>query len=449
MELNNDNVVHPPAMLVRPYVIDAVNEWRNAPPSEPRRLLLCREINQLEAIFAVGNLRSELPLEGLGNNPNQKTQLTLSGQQVEDDEEEGFSDEAIDVFGDFLQETPCHLISLHLNSLRHQHLRRLLQALHHNTSVKDLVIESVEENDGVLIEELLRNKTDFITLQFWFCYHFNASDAVTRLLSGLTQLKTLVFYSCRIGDEGVRLILQHTYPFLKDLHFRFNQLTGNGLGIMARRIPEALPSLETLVLEGNKDLLNNPENTQLFAKNVLPMLRELHINYCGDGTGYSQIITACEADTIGKLELLDISTRHPHQAVRNQLVESLPKMKVQHLICAHGLFTRSDRALMSALYKNTIIIALDYLDAQARRHHVAPILQRNKLLANITKEFVSGERTGTATTASPIADNTTTIITPLGRWSRALAEIGRERVRHGATLVYMILQAALASWNGP
>jgi hypothetical protein len=40
-----------------------------------------------------------------------------------------------------------------------------------------------------------------------------------------------------------------------------------------------------------------------------------------------------------------------------------------------------------------------------------------------------------------------TIIMPLGRWNRVLAEVGHyERVPLGATPVYKILQSALVSW---
>jgi hypothetical protein len=40
--------------------------------------------------------------------------------------------------------------------------------------------------------------------------------------------------------------------------------------------------------------------------------------------------------------------------------------------------------------------------------------------------------------------STKSTIAPLGRWSRVLADVGRERVALGATSVYKILQAALA-----
>ena len=104
-------------------------------------------------------------------------------------------------------------------------------------------------------------------------------------------------------------------------------------------------------------------------------------------------------------------------------------MKVKRYLSATELFRRSDRAMMSALYKKTSIVILFWVDDETRRH-VAPILQRNRLLDNIqTYLFRSGS-----------------IITPLGRWSRVLAEVGHAR-RVGP--IYTILQAVLAQWVKP
>jgi hypothetical protein len=197
----------------------------------------------------------------------------------------------------------------------------------------------------------------------------------------------------------------------------------------------------------------------------MPVLKELKIAFIGEDSGYAQIIKACEAETSGKLELLDIYTKSPNQATSNQLVESLPKMKVKRLNCAQGVFTSSDLALMSALYKNTSIVSLRWIKNGETCRHVAPILQRNKLLAHIKEDFLGEARTVLPTVANDddettiiittivptavVAANDENIITPLGRWSRVLAEVGHQRVVLRATPVYMILQAVLAQWVEP
>jgi hypothetical protein len=101
------------------------------------------------------------------------------------------------------------------------------------------------------------------------------------------------------------------------------ELTSSALGMMTRRIPEVLSSLQILELDGNGALLNvDPAQTQRFAKVILPMLTELRISGCGEDSVYIPIINTCEADNVDKLELLDVlNKRDPSQAMRNQLIK--------------------------------------------------------------------------------------------------------------------------------
>jgi hypothetical protein len=81
------------------------------------------------------------------------------------------TDEAVEVLCSCLQHTTVALFGLTLyTSLPFEQLRRLLQALHTNKSVKRLSIHDVEiENDsefGTCVTELLQHKTDFTELFF-------------------------------------------------------------------------------------------------------------------------------------------------------------------------------------------------------------------------------------------------------------------------------------------
>jgi hypothetical protein len=136
------------------------------------------------------------------------------------------------------------------------------------------------------------------------------------------------------------------------------EFTSSALGMMTRLIPEVLSSLQILELDGNGALLNaNPAQTQRFAKVILPRLTELRISGCGEDSVYIPIINTCEADNVDKLELLDVlHERDPSQAMRNQLIKSLPKMRIKRMRLGDELLHHSDRALMSAFCKNTSII---------------------------------------------------------------------------------------------
>jgi hypothetical protein len=143
MEVNHGNIdLHPPpppVMVVRQHVIESVNDWRESSEDDERWLFFPDPCTRLEAVFVVGNLRHELPLQGDPNGPL-KTTLALTC----------ISNEALGVFCGFLQEAPGHLRSLFLGDLTRQHLRRLIEALHSNSSVEELSMDGLEENDGTI-----------------------------------------------------------------------------------------------------------------------------------------------------------------------------------------------------------------------------------------------------------------------------------------------------------
>jgi hypothetical protein len=75
--------------------------------------------------------------------------------------------QAIEIFGCFLRETPCCLLLqaalwiLDWGCVPQQQIRRLLEALHTNRSVKELHLHHLDNVDASWIADLLQHKTDF------------------------------------------------------------------------------------------------------------------------------------------------------------------------------------------------------------------------------------------------------------------------------------------------
>lgn len=419
-------------IMVRKEVIRAVNNWRDWSndddgedgPQRKRRLFIDMSVDRRDAIHVVGSLEWILPQECIGSIP-WKTELRLCDDEI--------SDEALQVFCNYLQET-CHLRELFLSDLPREQVRRLLEALHFNTSVTTLHIRALRGDDGGLwIANLLQQKRNFEALYFEQC----SFPIFPFPRHGLTFLHTLVFRSSQVGDDGVRLIL-HAFLMdggcyvLKELDLSFNHITSIGLYLLATLIPVALPSLEKLNLASNQRLFGNQKTTRLFADGMFlsrgTSLKELYIDRCGDCT---PIIKACE--TNDTLEVLDITCEdidHHHQSIRNQLVESMPKMKgIQRLIYHFELFTRDNQPLlMTSLVKNTSIVHIT--SNTETRPSITPILQRNRHLAHIRCCIGNAE--------SSIANFP---------WTRVLAKAGQGS--QSATPVFTILCDRLATWVHP
>jgi hypothetical protein len=117
-------------------------------------------VHQRDDEYIVECLRVLLQQERIA----QRTTLSLENGDI--------SDAAINIFAGFLRETtpPCRLRCLDLWSLPDQQARRLLEALHTNRYVKELCIFNLKNNEGALwIADLLRHKTDIVTLEFRRC----------------------------------------------------------------------------------------------------------------------------------------------------------------------------------------------------------------------------------------------------------------------------------------
>jgi Leucine Rich repeat len=180
-----------------------------------------------DAEYIVQCLRAVLPLESSRRNAQEKAvQLFLNGN--------GTPDEALAVFCDFLQQPQqpnnC-FFSLRLGQMPPLQFRRLLESLRHNTSVKELALHSLREDDVALCgTEVLQHKTDFIALRLWNC-RFRIADIPLLLRRELTHLQTLAVESCAIGDEELLLFIETiggAFPMLKDLDLSNNNITPVG-----------------------------------------------------------------------------------------------------------------------------------------------------------------------------------------------------------------------------
>jgi hypothetical protein len=146
-------------------VIDAVEQFRverGDPTNTNHRILLTFDmaVSQRDAEYIMECLRILLQDE---TSINQATSLSLDDCNI--------SDETIEVFGQFLSETSSSPFRvLYVWKLPPGQVRRLLAALHTNTSVKQLCICMLRDDIGASwIADLLRHKTDFRHLHLDQC----------------------------------------------------------------------------------------------------------------------------------------------------------------------------------------------------------------------------------------------------------------------------------------
>jgi hypothetical protein len=124
------------------------------------------------------------------------------------------SDGAIDIFAGFLREMPCQLQALYLlEDLPPPQVRRLLEALHTNRSVKALRISSLKGDEGALwVADLLRHKADFTELGFYWC-RFSFTQ-ILPLLREQRNLTVVAFDSCHVNNEDVLLFNDPEFTLL-------------------------------------------------------------------------------------------------------------------------------------------------------------------------------------------------------------------------------------------
>jgi Ran GTPase-activating protein (RanGAP) involved in mRNA processing and transport len=189
--------------------------------------------------------------------------------------DELFSDEGTALLCDFFQQqqphpnnnsqtssATNHVMALELDDLPEQQVRRLMQSLHTNTSVKevDLCCPCIPESRGLgffglWIGTLLQQRNDLTSLRFRYCT-FRIEDILPGLCRRHAHLQTLGLGSCDMEDEGLRMILEALRdgdcPVMKDLQLYDNILTSVGLRSLTEICPVALPNLHKLDLGSNQ-----------------------------------------------------------------------------------------------------------------------------------------------------------------------------------------------------
>lgn len=424
---------------VSPRVIRKLQRWidesGNSEQEEGYWLEFDAQISRRDAVYIVDCLREFLPQLNSGT-------LLLLG-------EDEISDQAIDVFCGFLNEDLL-LPGLCLWNLPRTQFRRLLEALHPNTSVRYLCIGLVDGNEGGLsIADLLTHKSNLTHVRLAGC-HFPISLILPDLRRGHLHLGKLQISSCAMDDEGtsalVDALVEGDFCALHELDLSCNCITSMGLHSLVRLTPATvLPSLQNLKIIHNGRLFQDLETTQLFAQKLLlskdsTIITEFDITGCGKHS--SEIIKACEsADQLRELRISPYGSMPfiHQQTIVNQLIQSLPKMKsVQRLISRSTLFSMDNQPLMTALYKNTSITQVATNDETGP--YINPILIRNRRLAQV--DGLLRPTTTTAVSGGSSARNNNMI--PNSLWSWVLANVGEGS--QGATPVFKILCDRLATW---
>jgi Leucine Rich repeat len=272
-------------------VIDAINNLRTDRGVVPtrRNLHLKAPINEREALLVVGFLHGVLSQESSSTATTTTTGLIL---EVDFEEDEEYPDEAMNVFCRFLESTT--LPALHLSGFSTVQLRRLLNALHSNVSgVTELKISFSYEDQGPIgISELFRHKTNFTAISLDNCYDFDLAQILPFLRQGSAAhvLEKLEIDDCDIGDAGVRLLVNALvnsptkYKNLYKLRLTWNEITADGIKYLSKLDADVLPSLTSLDLCFNRNILDDEVATKLFAQGMLlspgTTLQKLYLAYC-------------------------------------------------------------------------------------------------------------------------------------------------------------------------
>jgi hypothetical protein len=239
------------------------------------------------------------------------------------------------------------------------------------------------------------------------------------------------------------------YESLKTLKLSTNYITSDGLQCLSKLDSGVLPSLTRLDLCYNNNLLDDADGTKLFAQKLLlsqgaTLKEELKLRYCSDqAAGYCIIIKSLE--TNATLKQLDMSESVVHrQAIREQLIQSLPKMTgLQDLAVGRKCIDLDDQRTMTALRQNVSLVSVDYRyfagDTPLSDHpRLAANLERNKHLMKLDCLL-----DGTPARTMPMTNNTTTRTMPPpcdGLWAPVLAKVG-------PSPVFKVLRNRLATWN--
>lgn len=365
---------------INPHVIERVENLCQDPDMHTRNWMILSFpktivlLTRHDASFAVKKLETCLTKEQAENCPR-----TFGLQLVCD----CLMDEAVDVFSEFLRRTiQLPALSLGMGDLQSIHIfHHLLEAIHNNTSVKQLRIIYplfYADDDDVgndEIDKLLSHKTDLEDVWFAAASSKSRSFLISILARGYPSLRKLGFHRCGIDDLEIQLIIEalvegNLNRHLEALDLRYNYITPHGLRSLSELLtPTAFPFLQKLKLSENYVLLNDTDITQHFVQEILLVqgtcLKELYISRCGARpVGCSFIIKALETNHM--LNVLEMTSSQEQwnsdsyrseAPFRRQLVTSLPKMKgIQRLKLGYVLERQDRDLIMTAVAANTSLV---------------------------------------------------------------------------------------------
>jgi hypothetical protein len=351
-----------------------------------------------DASYVVAALQAFLPLESSRKNRGKFGTWTTMALYASP------SKKSISVFCDYLRHPNCLLRAITLVEVTPKQARRVLKALETNISVVQISMSGFDHPPVVSwMGRLLLHKTNFAGVAWDYCPLLHVSRF---FLSGIgsqhEHIRSLTISSCSIGDESFGLILEELcrvhLPHLELLNLSDDCITPIGLQVLMDALPLAFSHLKRRDLHANQRMFADEQTTQRFVDRGLlsddVAIDELDVDHDGSGP----IIKSCEHEK-SKLRVLDISPLHgrlPLRRIRDQFVESLPKMKrLQELICnshrpedslTRFMATRDGKALlvdpeiMAALHQNTSLVKLSDRFDEPENPLLVPILGRSQML---------------------------------------------------------------------
>jgi hypothetical protein len=363
--------------------------------------------------------------------------------------------------------------------------RRILSGMHHNTSVKTLILVASVLGDawgGKQLSDLLQHNATLTTLQ---CGHTPLGLKGARVLRhglGVNRtLQNLSLVNCQLGDAGLACIVEallenHDSTTIQHLDLSQNRLTSTSLVHLTRLLllqqqhHPLSSSLIDLRLNDNPGLFADPASSHAFCRALQNTrnLEWLHLNSCqlpgpvvlalfqlflvnhnnnnnasSSNTGSATITTSLRVlyvyDTV-RLDDDDPDLEHLLRYV-------IPHMRHLRSLSVHWNFTHP--AVCAAFQRNS---CLRYLYNQqgeplvtANTTPMSPIvlasLQRNRRLY-AAQELLDRSQPRRVRCGMPYSSGGSGLG---GIWAQALARLGDDCT--GATAVYKILQEKLAtSW---
>jgi hypothetical protein len=215
----------------------------------------------------------------------------------------------------------------------------LAQALHHNTSIKelDMSFNGLQCMESArLLRDILRNNKTMLVLDLsgnTFGQTTGAVECIAdAMLGSNSRLLKINLSYCALGYGGISTLAQtigSRSTTLQKLTLVMNIITSTGVGVLLETMEQSSCHITDF------DLQHNPignEGANLLARSLgnhaLPCLTRLSLSYCGIGDdGLIALVSALEQNT----SLLHLNLRSYHDVSERAflaLADNLPEIKV-------------------------------------------------------------------------------------------------------------------------